>query len=55
MHLRNCTILLAERFHAFFASTIRDIREEDARVGVVLAVRIFRYWFVVIGLRGEIM
>ena len=55
MHLRNCTILLAERFHAFFASTIRDVREEDARVAVVLlAVRV-SFGRRVVRLRGEIM
>ena len=54
MHLTDTPELFAETLDFFFTSTVRDVRQEHARVAVVVAVRVF---FgdrrLVISLRGE--
>ena len=53
MHFADTSVFFAEGLNFFFTSAVRDVRQEDARVAVVVAVRLLRYCFVVVGLCGE--
>ena len=52
MHFGDTPVLFAESLNLLLASAVRDVRQEDARVAVVVAVGLF-VGRCLVGLRGD--